>query len=251
MHFLVTNDDGIDAPGIQALADLLAQWGSVTVVAPSGPWSGCSHQVTVDRAVQVHQRESNRFAVDGTPADCVRIGLHSLARDADWTIAGINDGGNLGVDIFHSGTVAAAREAALLGSPAVAISQYRAAGVPTDWMLAQQRAQFVLRDLIRQPITEPGLWNVNLPSTAISKDRLAGDSPDAGSQFGPTDPLPISPGVAVEQCPVDFSQLPVAYQQEGLSFRYCGSYHHRLRRQGGDVDVCFSGRISVSWIRLA
>src|SRR5262245_61815261 len=62
MHFLVTNDDGIDAPGINALAELLAEWGAVTVVAPSGAWSGCSHQVTVDREVHVHQLESNRFA---------------------------------------------------------------------------------------------------------------------------------------------------------------------------------------------
>jgi 5'-nucleotidase len=238
MHFLVTNDDGIDAPGINALAELLGEWGSVTVVAPSGPWSGCSHQVTVDREVTVEQLESNRFAVSGTPADCVRIGLHCLAPHADWTIAGINDGGNLGVDIYHSGTVAAAREAALFGRAAVAISQYRAAGVVTDWLVAAHRAQLALDTILARSVTEPGFWNVNLPSTALRR-------------VGSVDAAEAESAATVVSCEIDFSQLPVAFAQDGWRFRYSGSYHQRLRRQGGDIDVCFSGNIALSWIRLA
>lgn len=247
LHFLVTNDDGVEAPGIRALAELLSSVGEVTVVAPSGPWSGCSHQVTVDRHLSVERLGERRFAVDGTPADCVRVGLHALARNVDWVVSGINDGGNLGADIFLSGTVAAAREAALLGRRAIALSQYRRGRAHQDWHESGRQVQKVLQELLAEPPAEAGFWNVNLP--ALSAPELAA-GPPAVTSNAPGALNTTSGLAAVVRCAPDFSQLPVEYIQDGWSFRYNGSYHQRPRRAGGDIDVCFSGHVAVSWIRL-
>ncbi len=117
MRWLVTNDDGVDALGIRALAEVAARLGSPTVVAPAGALSGCSHRVSSDESFCVMSRDSQTHVVHGTPADCVRVGLYALAKDADWVLSGINHGGNLGVDVLHSGTVAAVREGVLHGKP--------------------------------------------------------------------------------------------------------------------------------------
>lgn len=133
MKLLLTNDDGIDAPGLEALLDAARGVGEAVVVAPAGPQSGVSHAVTTDTAVRVAERNSGRFAVSGTPADCVRVGLHRLCPDAAWVLSGINHGGNLGADVYYSGTVAAVREAVLHGWPSVALSHYRRRGMEFDW----------------------------------------------------------------------------------------------------------------------
>src|SRR5438034_3567954 len=117
MKFLITNDDGIAAPGIQALWDAAARIGEPVMVAPAEAVSGCSHRVTTDGPIRIRLQELARFAIDGTPADCVRVGLHRLVPDAKWVLSGINAGGNLGHDVYLSGTVAAVREAVLHGWP--------------------------------------------------------------------------------------------------------------------------------------
>jgi 5'-nucleotidase len=121
---LVTNDDGWDAPGLAALKHLAADWGEVWVVAPSEPHSYAGHRITTDKPLLLTETGLREFHLTGTPADCVRVALTSVTSGIDWVLAGINRGGNLGADVFISGTVAAAREAALLGRPALAISQY-------------------------------------------------------------------------------------------------------------------------------
>ena len=113
MRILLTNDDGIDAPGLAALRDAAAVLGGdLVVVAPAECHSGCGHRVTTDRAIRVEELARGRFRVGGTPADCVRIAVAQLVPDAALVLSGINAGGNLGADVHHSGTVAAAREAA-------------------------------------------------------------------------------------------------------------------------------------------
>src|SRR5262249_26291514 len=124
MRFLLTNDDGVDAPGLKVLFVAAEPLGDAVVVAPAEHHSGCSHQVTTRQPLRVAEHAARRFAVDGTPADCVRVALHALAPAAEWVLSGINAGGNLGADVYVSGTVAAAREAVLHGRPAVAVSQY-------------------------------------------------------------------------------------------------------------------------------
>jgi 5'-nucleotidase len=230
MKILLTNDDGIDAPGINALADAMEGLGEIVVVAPDQPLSGCSHRATTHEVLRVEERGAGRFAVAGSPADCVRLAMLHLAEDAEWVLSGVNDGGNLGIDVYLSGTVAAAREAALFGKPAIAISQYRRAAA-IDWRLARDAARRTFRELLERPLSPGAFWNVNFPDWA----RLElGDDREQPFIFAELDHHP----------------LPVTYEllDEGYHFR--GDYHSRRHKPGSDVDVCFSGGISVTEIRL-
>jgi 5'-nucleotidase len=227
MNLLLTNDDGIDAPGLEALCAAARQFGRVRVVAPADGHSGCAHRVTTDAPIRVRQLESGRFAVAGTPADCVRLGLHELATETNWVLAGINAGGNLGADVYHSGTVAAVREGVLHGRPGIALSQYRRRGVAFDWDRAAALALSVLRELLLRPAAPGSFWNVNLP-------HLVPEAPDPEIVFCPLEPAP----------------LPLRFRREDDLFHYDGDYHGRARRDGSDVDVCFGGRIAITLLRL-
>ncbi|MCU0537977.1 MAG: 5'/3'-nucleotidase SurE, partial [Hydrococcus sp. Prado102] len=110
MTLIITNDDGIDAPGIRALYKALNNQG--IIVAPKDHLSGCGHQVTTTRPIHLQKRSPNEYAVDGTPADCTRLAITHIAPETKWVLSGINAGGNLGIDTYISGTVAAVREAA-------------------------------------------------------------------------------------------------------------------------------------------
>ena len=125
---LVSNDDGYRSPGIRALRDALATWADVVVVAPENEQSATSHSLSLHRPLRIHEAEAGTFAIDGTPADSVYVALHAgqrfLPRWPDLVCSGINRGLNLGQDAFYSGTVAAAREGALRGIPAIAASAH-------------------------------------------------------------------------------------------------------------------------------
>ena len=127
MNILITNDDGIDSPGILALASALKEIGSVTVIAPDRQQSAVGHALTVSaplRAVPFH-RDGGLFgfAVNGTPADCVKLGVSTLLdQKPDLVVSGINHGANTSVNVMYSGTVSAATEAMMIGLPALAVS---------------------------------------------------------------------------------------------------------------------------------
>jgi 5'-nucleotidase len=123
VKILITNDDGIHAPGINCLAEALAEIGEVAVVAPDRERSASSHALTLHHPLRAELIAPGRYAVDGTPTDCVNLGIHSLIDfHPDLVVSGINRGANLGDDVTYSGTVAAALEATLMGIPAFAIS---------------------------------------------------------------------------------------------------------------------------------
>lgn len=123
MNILVTNDDGIHAAGIQALAAVMRTLGRVAVVAPDRERSAVSHALTLHSPLRAFQLGEDMFAVDGTPTDCVNLGIHNLISfRPDLVVSGINRGANLGDDITYSGTVSAAMEATLMGIPAIAFS---------------------------------------------------------------------------------------------------------------------------------
>lgn len=225
MRILLTNDDGVDAVGIAALKEAVIELPDVSeviVVAPKEPLSGVSHRVTTERTIEVVQRSGQCFAVDGTPADCVRLALCELAGDVDWVFAGVNDGGNLGVDIHMSGTVAAAREAALMNVPAVAWSQYVRRPEDTCWQSAQAMVLATWSRLMNLGLGRGNYWNVNFPHRPAKTPPIVMCSPD---------PHP----------------LPVEYQPgRSGGFQYRGSYAGRPRTKGRDVDVCFGGKVAVS-----
>src|SRR5207248_657733 len=113
MKFLLTNDDGIDAPGLEALRWAVEPLGTAVVLAPDRHLSGCSHRATTSQPLELKQLTLDRYTLDGSPVDCARVGLARVAKEAEWVVAGVNEGGNLGADVYLSGTVAAAREASL------------------------------------------------------------------------------------------------------------------------------------------
>jgi 5'-nucleotidase len=238
MTIVLTNDDGIDAPGIQSLKQAVANAVGKTaiVVAPKLPHSGCGHQVTTHRGIHVERRFSQgdtaeqpdgEIAIEGTPADCTRIAVTQLFSPVEWVISGINAGGNLGADVYISGTVAAVREAAFHRIPGIAISHYIHRRRAIDWALAERMTERVLGKLMTLPI-EPGtFWNVNLP-------HLEAEAPDPEIVF----------------CPLCTQPLPTRYRQEGEYLYYAGDYSQRDRDKNSDVAVCFGGQIAVSQIRI-
>jgi 5'-nucleotidase len=125
---LVSNDDGVASRGLRLLATALGEWADVVVVAPETEQSASSHALTLNRPLRARRVEESTYAVDGTPADCVYAALHAgtrfLPRGPDIVCSGINRGLNLGQDAFYSGTIAAAREAALRGIPSIAVSSH-------------------------------------------------------------------------------------------------------------------------------
>jgi 5'-nucleotidase len=209
MTLILTNDDGIDAPGIQALVRAVNSKNAI-IAAPKDHQSGCGHQVTTTRPINLQRRSDTEYAIAGTPADCVRIAITQISKDVKFVLSGINAGGNLGVDTYISGTVAAVREAAMHGIPGIAISHYRKAKQNFDC-----------------PLEAGSYWNVNLP------------------HLQPGEPSP-----EVVFCKPCTKPLPVNYRVDGENFYYVGEYGKRDRTPGSDVDVCFSGNIAVTQLRL-
>jgi 5'-nucleotidase len=165
---LLSNDDGYDARGLVALRAELERFAEVIVCAPATNQSASSHSLTLSTVLRMHRFDDHTFAVNGTPADCIYVALHSkqrlLPRWPDMVVSGMNHGPNLGVDVIYSGTVAAAREAAQRGIPAVAVSadaradRQRAAALGAR--IAKSAWQHV-SELERQPMAP--LLNVNIP----------------------------------------------------------------------------------------
>ena len=193
MHIMVTNDDGIHAPGILALASALRVLGDVTVVAPDRERSAVGHALTLNSPLRVFELRDSFFAVDGTPTDCVNMGIHSLLPfRPDLVVSGINHGANLGDDVTYSGTVAAAIEATLMGLPAIAVSL---ATLERNGFFpeAAQVAVRVARQVIANGLPEDTFLNVNVPNCPageINRPLITrqGKRSFVGSVVGKTDP---------------------------------------------------------------
>jgi len=227
MKIVITNDDGIDEPGIIALEAACRDFGEVTIVAPAGPRSAISHQVTEAGELAVEERRPSAFAVNGTPADCARLALRALCPDADWLISGINAGANLGMDVYVSGTVAAVREATFQEVPSLALSQYFRRHGTVDWEGSQRRAGLVLRYVLDRRPDPDTFWSANLP-----------------------DPLPGRPADEIVECALDTSPGAIGYQPTANGYQWDANYHERPRKPGADIDTCFGGRIALTRLQL-
>ena len=235
MRFLITNDDGYDAPGLMALYRALKPLGEVTVVAPLTCHSSKGHAVGTKNALRVERRHVDPYGpihiAHASPADCIRVGLkHVMQEKPDFVIAGINPGANLGVDMFYSGTAAAAREAALLGVPAIALSRLLSSDMPIDWQVLSRHvtrvAQTMMADEFRLP--HGHFWNINFPA-------VSGEKYPEEITFAPQ---------GIDGHAVRFEVLERDGDTEILS--YSGIYRERGRSESCDVHHVFNDRLTAT-----
>jgi 5'-nucleotidase len=239
---LLTNDDGFHAEGLQAFSEAMREIGEVYVVAPDQGRSCCSHAVTTHQELTLNPMGNREWTVSGTPADCVRVALRWLHVRPDWIVSGVNEGGNLGVDLHYSGTVAGAREGRLLGVPSMAISQYLRRDRARDWKLSAQRARFAFQQWSSIPLADRAFWNINLPVVdhrEIELNRIEClpepqmlhfefESSDAsGSARDPNSPSSLSEQII-----------------------YRSNYQLRPRQEGSDVARCFGGAIVATQLSI-
>lgn len=228
LRILITNDDGIEAPGILALAEALRPLGEVTVAAPSGNRSGTSHGITSARPIAV--RESERrgqrwLAIDATPATCVRLALEELLPSRpDLVISGINWGENLGNVTFYSATVGAAREAAFQGIPAMAVNVASTDGV--DYGTAASVTAAIVRVLGRDGIAKGTFLNINVPDLPGEKLR--------GVRITRQD----------TRAPIEFFKETV--RPDGVTEYTPGWKHLEPGREDTDIWAVRNGYVSVS-----
>lgn len=241
MNVLVTNDDGIGAPGLAAMYGIAVRLGQVRVLAPAEPQSCRGHGITTRAEIEVERlagRPGEWYRTSGTPADCVRLAVAGLLGDApDIVLAGINEGANVGMDVFHSGTVAAAREAAAHGKLGIAVSQYTERDVRVDWERAAEWAGEAIRDVLDRSQGDGGgrYWNVNLPLC-----RWPGHHPQR-----------VVIGHDVLPLPLAFEEVALASGQGGARmFVNRARYQERARSASGDVAALFAGAITLTPLTL-
>jgi 5'-nucleotidase len=173
MKILISNDDGVHAPGLSILAKALAQIAKITIVAPDRDRSGASNSLTLQHPLRLRRLDEGIISVQGTPTDCVHLALTGLLSEdkiPDMVVSGINAGSNLGDDVFYSGTVAAAMEGRFLGIPAIAFSIV--GGEPMYYSTAAEVAKRLVTLLYEKPIPAKTILNVNIPDVAF--DDLKG-----------------------------------------------------------------------------
>lgn len=235
MNILISNDDGWAAPGIEALLEVAESFGECTVVAPAHEQSGISHQISLHREMKLVKYGERAWSLEGTPADCIRVGLTQLKTSFDLVLSGINNGGNLGSDIYVSGTVAAAREAALFGVPAISISQHRLRfGEEFDWTNSKELAARVIKHCISSGLESRELVNVNLP-----------DFSDSAS---------IPEYQIIDPCPLDPAPRLAVFESESQAdssiLKSVGKYNDRERSPGHDVATCFEKNVPITRLRF-
>ena len=250
---LLSNDDGYRAQGLQSVAAALRREADVVVCAPETEQSTTSHSLTLTRPLRLRQVEPSLYAVDGTPADCVYVALNAgtrvLPRTPDLVVSGMNHGLNLGTDVFYSGTVAAAREGALRGVPAMAVSADPDADPDASAALA---ARLATADH-RSPGSPTATSRRRFPELRFGGDRVPGVSADAGAapqrEFSEGLGWPVMPtvlGLRLYDDLVEFRRDP-----RGREYLWIGGggVHHE-EMLGSDTDAYDRGIVSITPLLL-
>lgn len=235
MHFLLTNDDGIDAPGLVALYHAIEKPHRVSIVAPARERSACSHTVTLWDPMRVrqfkHEVMGPVFAAEGAPADCVRLAIAKLVDEPiDCVVSGINRGANISIiDVASSGTVAAAREAAFSGLRAISVSQLFNNDQPIDWPRSTRIVRGLVNQLIDPATPRADVWSINLPVLHPGR-RLEG----------------------VRVAPLSTDQIPLVFDtdggplESGEVFTYSGIYEDRTVSSETDLEALLGGYVTVT-----
>ena len=233
-RILISNDDGIHAPGLKHLERIARSLSKdVWVVAPETEQSATAHSLTLRRPLRIRKLSRRRFAVDGTPTDAVLLAIMQIMKDGppDLVLSGINRGGNMGEDVTYSGTVAAAMEAALLGIPAIALSQHVPPGGNARWSASEAHAPEVLRRLAATSWPGGVFINVNfpdVPAEEVTGIRIAtqGRRKPGGALQEGTDPAGR---------PYYWIATTRAFEDHA---------------QGSDLEIVYGGGIAVSPMHL-
>ncbi|MCJ8192021.1 5'/3'-nucleotidase SurE [Sphingomicrobium aestuariivivum] len=238
MRILLTNDDGIHAPGLDILERIAAPLASeLWIVAPAEEQSGAGHSLTLHQPLRIRKHGEKRYSVTGTPTDAVMLALGQLMKDCrpDLILSGVNRGANLGEDVTYSGTVSAAMEGALAGVPAIALSQCSMAPGTSDgvrWEATEQHGEAVLRQLASAPIPPRTLVNVNFP------------------------PVPAADVRGVKVCSQgfrDYSRLKIVERTDPRGFRYYWFGTGETIETPGhrtDLEVVADGYVAVTPLHL-
>lgn len=235
MRILVTNDDGIHAPGLKVLEAVARGLSKdVWIVAPEHEQSGASHSLTLTQPLRLRQINSRKFAVRGTPTDCVMMAVHEIMKDKRpaLLLSGVNRGSNMGEDVTYSGTVAAAMEGTLLGIPSIALSQKLMPGHPVKWATVEHHAPKLIRKLLKKGWPKGVLVNINFPD--VVHDSVKGVRVVRQGQRDLTDLL-----------------LDHRIDARGVPYYWIGFRHQNgLPAKGTDLAAVESGYISVTPLQL-
>jgi len=235
-RILVTNDDGINAPGLEAMIDIATQLSQdVWVVAPEYNQSGAGHSLSLTHPVRARQLTETKYALEGTPTDCVLFAVKHLLKDRkpDIVLSGVNRGGNMSDDVTYSGTIAAAIEATLLGVPAIALSQAYPAGerARIPYETSETHGPGIIRKLLDYGFPDNVLYNVNFPNRA----------PDAVEGIRITSQGRFAHGLHVEE------------RFDGRGNQYFWLAYRRGKgtlTPGSDIHAIGEGAISLTALRL-
>lgn len=233
MKILISNDDGIYAPGIAKLEEAMRELGDVVVVAPNSEQSGAAHSLTLHRPLRITQHSENRYSVDGTPTDCVYLAMLEIFKDdhPDLIVSGINHGANLGNDITYSGTVSAALEGVLLGIPSIAFSLVHQRDEVLNFDQAQRAVKKVVKMLEEYPLPKHTLYNVNIPNVQHNNELAVEFTYQGNKQYESATVEKIDP--------------------RGKKYYWIGGNILEFDQDpGSDSNAIREGRVSISPIRI-
>lgn len=234
MRILLTNDDGVSAPGLQSLERIARELSDdIWIVAPEFEQSGAGHSLSLTNPLRLSELGERRYSVRGTPTDCVMMAVKGVMKERpDLILSGVNRGANIAEDVTYSGTIAAAMEGTLLGIPSIALSQVGTADQVIRWHTAERHAPGIIRRLIDAGWPSTTLINVNFPD--VEPDEVNG--------------IHVVPHGRRDQ-----SDITVEERQDGRNIPY---YWVGLRRQrhepapGTDIGTIWRGGISVTPLSL-
>ncbi|WP_028878381.1 5'/3'-nucleotidase SurE [Terasakiella pusilla] len=233
-RILISNDDGIHAPGLKVLETIAKSiCDDVWVVAPETEQSATGHSLTLRRPLRIHKHGEKRYSVDGTPTDSVLLAMNEIMKDhkPNLVLSGVNRGGNLGEDVTYSGTVAAAMEATLLGVPAIALSQYFEDSNRVEWETALAHGPDVIRNLLKATWPANTLMNVNFPDLISKLVKGVSYTRQGRRKIG--------------------DDLAKGYDPRGEEYFWIGALRSQQEfLQGTDLHAIVNGSISVSPISL-
>jgi 5'-nucleotidase len=231
---LLSNDDGVYAPGIGVLEKIARTISDdVWIVAPHSEQSGTSHSLTLRNPLRITSLGEKKFSVEGTPTDCVLLAINNIMKDCkpDLVLSGVNNGSNLGEDVTYSGTIAAAIEATLLGVPSVAFSQMGVPLKPTEWDIPLHYGPILLKAVLEMEWAHDVFLNVNFPNIPLDQVK--------GIETGRQGRHKIS------------EELLELKDPRGLPYYWIGAMRHRFPASPGtDLAIIEQGKIAVTPLHL-